>query len=235
MRALSPAEVLDSLHDRFRLLTGGARTAVRRQQTLRASVDWSHSLLTHAEAVLLRRLAVFSGGFDSPGGQSRCAAAATCSDSRSSTNWHCLSTSRLWRPKTPPNSTRYRLLETIRQYALEKLGESGEADAVRARASRLLHRSRSPTRPGGRADFGVESTQVEAELDNLRTAFAWSRDNGSIRALWKLASSLQPLWQARPPARGIVLVRRDPRTRHPRRATRCRPPSAPGRWPTTPS
>ena len=57
-------EILDSLHDRFRLLTGGARTAVRRQQTLRASVDWSHALLSEVERVLFRRLAVFLGGFD---------------------------------------------------------------------------------------------------------------------------------------------------------------------------
>ena len=64
VRALSLAEILDSLHDRFRLLTGGARTAVRRQQTLRASVDWSHALLTEPERVLFRRLAVFQGGFD---------------------------------------------------------------------------------------------------------------------------------------------------------------------------
>ncbi|MFZ0906328.1 MAG: adenylate/guanylate cyclase domain-containing protein, partial [Mycobacterium sp.] len=64
VRALSLAEILDSLHDRFRLLTGGARTAVRRQQTLRASVDWSHALLTEPERVLFRRLAVFLGGFD---------------------------------------------------------------------------------------------------------------------------------------------------------------------------
>jgi class 3 adenylate cyclase len=64
VRALSPPEILDSLHDRFRLLTGGARTAVRRQQTLRASVDWSHALLTEPERVLFRRLAVFMGGFD---------------------------------------------------------------------------------------------------------------------------------------------------------------------------
>ena len=64
VRALTLAEIVDSLHDRFRLLTGGARTAVRRQQTLRASVDWSHALLTEPERVLFRRLAVFMGGFD---------------------------------------------------------------------------------------------------------------------------------------------------------------------------
>ena len=70
VRALSLAEILDSLHDRFRLLTGGARTAVRRQQTLRASVDWSHALLTEPERVLFRRLAVFLGGFDLDAAQS---------------------------------------------------------------------------------------------------------------------------------------------------------------------
>ena len=64
VRALSLAEILDGLHDRFRLLTGGSRTAVRRQQTLRASVDWSHALLSEPERVLFRRLAVFLGGFD---------------------------------------------------------------------------------------------------------------------------------------------------------------------------
>ena len=64
VRALSLTEIVDSLHDRFRLLTGGSRTAVRRQQTLRASVDWSHALLTDTERILFRRLAVFLGGFD---------------------------------------------------------------------------------------------------------------------------------------------------------------------------
>ena len=64
VRVLSLIEIVDSLHDRFRLLTGGARTVVRRQQTLRASVDWSHALLTEPERVVFRRLAVFIGGFD---------------------------------------------------------------------------------------------------------------------------------------------------------------------------
>ncbi len=72
VRALSLTEILDSLHDRFRLLTGGARTAVRRQQTLRASVDWSHALLTEPERVLFRRLAVFLGGFDLDSAQNVC-------------------------------------------------------------------------------------------------------------------------------------------------------------------
>ena len=64
VRALSLRQIADSLNDRFRLLTGGARNVLRRQQTLRASVDWSHALLTEAERTLFRRLGVFMGGFD---------------------------------------------------------------------------------------------------------------------------------------------------------------------------
>ncbi|MCW2690792.1 MAG: putative ATPase [Mycobacterium sp.] len=72
MRALSLDEIVGGLHDRFCLLTGGARTAVRRQQTLRASVDWSHALLTEPERILFRRLAVFIGGFDLDAAQAVC-------------------------------------------------------------------------------------------------------------------------------------------------------------------
>ena len=77
VRALSLDEIVDGLHDRFRLLTGGSRGAVRRQQTLRASVDWSHALLTEPERVLFRRLAVFMGGFDIAAAQSVAAAATS--------------------------------------------------------------------------------------------------------------------------------------------------------------
>ena len=126
VRALSPSEILDSLHDRFRLLTGGARTAVRRQQTLRASVDWSHALLTEPERVLFRRLAAFLGGFDFDAAQ----AVAGGGDVE---RYQVLDQLTLLVDKSlvvaddSGERTRYRLLETVRQYALEKLGESGEA------------------------------------------------------------------------------------------------------------
>ena len=132
VRALSLAEILESLHDRFRLLTGGARTAVRRQQTLRASVDWSHALLTEPERVLFRGLAAFLGGFDFD-------AAQTVASGGEVERFQVLDLLTLLVDKSlvvaddTGGRTRYRLLETVRQYALEKLGESGEADAVRAR------------------------------------------------------------------------------------------------------
>ena len=138
VRALSLTEILDSLHDRFRLLTGGARTAVRRQQTLRASVDWSHALLTQPERVLFRRLAVFLGGFDLDAAQ----AVAGGGDVQ---RYQVLDQLTLLVDKSlvvaddSGQRTRYRLLETVRQYAQEKLGESGEADSRARTSPRLLH------------------------------------------------------------------------------------------------
>ncbi|HWY00571.1 MAG TPA: adenylate/guanylate cyclase domain-containing protein, partial [Mycobacterium sp.] len=132
VRTLSLTEIVDSLHDRFRILTGGSRIAVRRQQTLRASVDWSHALLTDTERVLFRRLAVFLGGFDLDAAQ-----AVTGADGvqryQVLDQLTLLVDKSLVVAKSAGGTTRYRLLETVRQYALEKLGESGEVDAVRSR------------------------------------------------------------------------------------------------------
>ncbi len=138
VRALSLDEIVGSLHDRFRLLTGGARTAVRRQQTLRASVDWSHALLTEPERILFRRLAAFMGGFDLDAAQ---AVAGTTEVERFQVldQLSLLVDKSLVVAENAVGRTRYRLLETVRQYALEKLGESGEADEVRGTAPRSLY------------------------------------------------------------------------------------------------
>ncbi|HME76545.1 MAG TPA: LuxR C-terminal-related transcriptional regulator [Mycobacterium sp.] len=196
VRALSLVEILDSLHDRFRLLTGGARTAVRRQQTLRASVDWSHALLTEPERVLFRRLAVFLGGFDLD-------AAQAVAGSGEVERYQVLDQLSLLVDKSlvvaddSGGRTRYRLLETVRQYAQEKLGESGEADAVRTR-HRDYYTSLAATvdAPAG-SDYEHRLDQAETEIDNLRAAFSWSRENSDTALALTLASSLQPLWQAR--------------------------------------
>ena len=196
VRALSLAEILDSLHDRFRLLTGGARTAVRRQQTLRASVDWSHALLTEPERVLFRRLAVFLGGFDLDAAQ----AVAGGGDVE---RYQVLDQLTLLVDKSlvvaddSGGRTRYRLLETVRQYALEKLGESGEADAVRARHRDYYTALAAVLDAPARTDYEQRIEQADIEIDNLRAAFGWSRENSDIELALALASSLQPLWQAR--------------------------------------
>ncbi|MGP0077406.1 helix-turn-helix transcriptional regulator [Mycobacterium sp.] len=196
VRALSLAEIVDSLHDRFRLLTGGARTAVRRQQTLRASVDWSHALLTQPERVLFRRLAVFLGGFDLDAAQA-VAGGGDVERFQVLDQLSLLVDKSLVVADDSGGRTRYRLLETVRQYALEKLSESGEADVVRAR-----HRDHYTAlaalldAPAG-TDYEQRLEQADIEIDDLRAAFGWSRENSAIELALALASSLQPLWLGR--------------------------------------
>ncbi len=196
VRALSLAEILDSLHDRFRLLTGGARTAVRRQQTLRASVDWSHALLTEPERVLFRRLAVFLGGFDLD-------AAQTVAGAGEVQRFQVLDQLTLLVDKSlvvaddTGGRTRYRLLETVRQYALEKLGESGEADAVRSRHRDYYTALAAVLDAPAGSDYEQRVERANIEIDNLRAAFGWSQENSDVELALALASSLQPLWLAR--------------------------------------
>ena len=149
VRALSLAEILDSLHDRFRLLTGGARTAVRRQQTLRASVDWSHALLTETERILFRRLAVFLGGFDLDAAQA-VAGGGEVERYQVLDQLSLLVDKSLVVADDSGGRTRYRLLETVRQYALEKLGRVRRSRRRAGASPRPLHGDGRPARRAGR-------------------------------------------------------------------------------------
>jgi predicted ATPase/class 3 adenylate cyclase/DNA-binding CsgD family transcriptional regulator len=196
VRAFSPAEIVAGLHDRFRLLTGGARTAVRRQQTLRASVDWSHALLTEPERTLFRRLAAFAGSFDLDAARA-VGAGDGLEDHQVLDQLALLVDKSLVAVEESQSATRYRLLETVRQYALEKLGESGEADTVRTR-----HRDHYTALAGlldtpGAGEHRHHLEQVDLDIDNLRAAFQWSRELSDTAAALQLASSLQPLWLSR--------------------------------------
>jgi predicted ATPase/class 3 adenylate cyclase/DNA-binding CsgD family transcriptional regulator len=196
VRTLSLAEIVDSLHDRFRILTGGSRIAVRRQQTLRASVDWSHALLTDTERVLFRRLAVFLGGFDLDAAQ-----AVTGADGVE--RYQVLDQLTLLVDKSlvvaenAGGTMRYRLLETVRQYALEKLGESGEADAVRSRHRDYYTSMAALLDAPARTDYERRLDQAEVEMDNLRSALGWNLETSDTEHALSLASSLQPLWMTR--------------------------------------
>src|SRR6185312_9274918 len=196
VRALSLDEIVGSLHDRFRLLTGGARTAVRRQQTLRASVDWSHALLTESERILFRRLAVFMGGFDLDAAQ---AVAGTTEVERFQVldQLSLLVDKSLVVAENTSGATRYRLLETVRQYALEKLGESGEADSIRARHRDYYTAMAARLDAPARDDYEQLIALADTNVDNLRAAFTWSYENDDIAKTLELASALQPLWLAR--------------------------------------
>jgi predicted ATPase/DNA-binding CsgD family transcriptional regulator len=195
VRALSPTEILDGLNDRFRLLTGGARTTVPRQQTLWASVDWSHALLAQPERALFRRLAVFVGGFDLQAAQA-VAGEEGLQRAQILDVLTLLVDKSLVLAEDTGTRTRYRLLETLRQYALEKLDESGEAPAVRTRHRDFYALVASAVDVPART--GLEQTLARAvvEIDNLRAAFAWSRERSEHEVALVLASSLQPLWLA---------------------------------------
>jgi predicted ATPase/DNA-binding CsgD family transcriptional regulator len=196
VRALSLTEIVNGLHDRFRLLTGGSRTAVRRQQTLYASVDWSHALLTETERILFRRLAVFMGGFDLD-------AAEAVGGGDDIERYQILDQLSLLVDKSlvvaenTSGRTRYRLLETVRQYALAKLSESGEADGIRVRHRDHYASMAALLDTPGRTDYEQRVEQAEVEMDNLRSAFGWSLENADIEHALELASSLQPLWLTR--------------------------------------
>jgi predicted ATPase/class 3 adenylate cyclase/DNA-binding CsgD family transcriptional regulator len=196
VRALSLTEILNGLHDRFRLLTGGARTVVRRQQTLRASVDWSHALLTQPERVLFRRLAVFWGGFDLDAARS-VAGHDQVERYQVMDQLSLLVDKSLVVANDSEGRTRYRLLETVRQYAQEKLGESGEADSVRARHRDYYTAMAAALDAPAGGDYEQRLEQVEVEIDNLRAAFGWSCENADTEPALGLVSSLQPLWITR--------------------------------------
>ena len=178
------------------MLTGGARTAVRRQQTLRASVDWSHALLTEPERVLFRRLAVFLGGFDLDAAQ---AVAGTSEVERYQVldQLTLLVDKSLVIAENTTGRTRYRLLETVRQYALEKLGESGEADDVRTRHRDHFASIAAALNLPAHPSYREHLQRADDDIDNLRAAFGWSLEAGDTENALRLASSLFPIWQDR--------------------------------------
>jgi DNA-binding CsgD family transcriptional regulator len=163
-------------------------------------VDWSHALLTEPERVLFRRLAAFLGGFDLD-------AAQTVAGGGDVQRYQVLDQLTLLVDKSlvvaddSRGRTRYRLLETVRQYALEKLGESGEADAVRSRHRDYYTALAAAVDAPAGTDYEQRLEQAEIEIDNLRAAFGWSCENSDTALALTLASSLQPLWQARGRAR----------------------------------
>ena len=196
-RALSIAEILDSLHDRFRLLTGGSRTAVRRQQTLRASVDWSHALLTEPERVLFRRLAVFMGGFDLDAAQAVGGGGGVQRHQVLDVLTLLVDKSLVAAEEEGGGRTRYRMLETVRQYGLEKLGESAEADAVRTRHQHHCTAMADEYESTTRLNHEHLHARAELNIDNLRSAFMWSRERGDTEGALRLTSALTPFWLAR--------------------------------------
>ena len=165
----------ERLHDRFRLLTTGNRGAPRRQQTLRAAIEWSHALLSPDEQLVLRRVGIFHGGFGL--GAAQQVAADPAHD-----EWAVLDTLGALVDKSlvivdagePP---RYRLLESTRAFALEQLADAGElSDTARRHAAALLAMAQNAEQQRWHRGNGRQMAVLLPEIDNLRAALAWSAD-----------------------------------------------------------
>jgi predicted ATPase/DNA-binding winged helix-turn-helix (wHTH) protein len=174
IRSLSVEQINARLDDRFRLLTEGTRTALPRQQTLRATLDWSYDLLVEQERVVLRRLAVFVGGFTLESASS-VASDPTIDEFAVTDLVSQLVLRSLVVADTNDAGARYRLLETTRAYALEKLAEAGETDLTQRRHAQYF-RDRFD-----RANYDWLRMREDdwnalypPELDNIRTALDWA-------------------------------------------------------------
>lgn len=161
-------EILQRLDKRFRLLTGGSRTALPRQKTLRALVDWSYDLLSDAERRTFRVLSVFTGGWT-------LAQVEGLSDSIDIDDLSSLVNKSLVIADTAGNTTRYHFLQTVREYAAERLVEGGEAEQARdwhLASFRAIAKEVSPHLGGPDQRHWLEAMHMD--LDNLRTALDWS-------------------------------------------------------------
>jgi tetratricopeptide (TPR) repeat protein len=196
VRALPVEEIAARLTDRFRLLAHGDRTALPRQQTLRAMIDWSYDLLTERERALLRRLAVFAGGFTLDAaetvGADGLVAEADVLDALTR-----LVEKSLVVPE--PDIGRYRLLETVRQYAHERVEEAGEGDGARGRHLRFyaaLAKEAEQKLQG--PEQGAWLARLDPERENLLTANAWcDHVEGGAQLGLEMAHSVELYWSYR--------------------------------------
>lgn len=199
IRVLPVEQLVAKLDDRFRLLTGGSRTALPRQQTLRAAMDWSYDLLSEPERALLRRLSVFAGGWTLDAAETICAGSGIESPDVLDLLTHLVDKS-LVVVEPPREEARYRLLETVRQFARDRLVESGETAEVRGRhrdwflalAERHLPRYEPYV-----SDPDVLE-RIDRDYENLRAALEWSAtEEAGAQAALRLASALAPFWHNR--------------------------------------
>ena len=196
VRALAVGQIDARLSDRFRLLTGGDRTALPRQQTLRACIDWSYDLLTEPERALLRRLAVFAGGWTLEAAEAVGAGGEVDTPEVLDLQTHLVAKSMV---EFDAESVRYRLLETVRQYALERLNECAEAGAARTRHLAFyvaLAEKAGPHLMG--PEQGPWRSRIDPERENLLSAHAWCDHAAGGAALGlRLVAAVQVYWEAR--------------------------------------
>jgi predicted ATPase/class 3 adenylate cyclase len=214
VKTLTVEQIATRLSERFRLLTGGSRIAPRRHQTLRALVDWSYDLLSEKERTLLRRISVFSGGCTLEAAEDICAdrtdrrageqddpgvrAVLDASEILDLISRLVDKSLIVVDQESNSQAVRYRMLETIRQYAVEKLLESGEGESMRARHLTFFVRlaQKAESRMHGTEQL-TWFERLETEHDNLGTALDWSLEEGSSEEGVRLAAAMRWFWYMR--------------------------------------
>jgi predicted ATPase len=197
VRSLALSDILSHLDRRFRLLTGGRRTALRRQQTLRGTIDWSYDLLEDPERVLLRRLAVFAGGFDLAAAESVGTGDPVDAFDIAGLIDRLVDKS-LVVADPSGSSSRFRLLEMIRDYMWDRLIDSGENEEVSRRHAEFFVAFAAAADSGLRGPDELNWTErIERELDNLRAAVSWAVDAGQADVALGIMASLATLFGTR--------------------------------------
>ncbi|HET9001167.1 MAG TPA: LuxR C-terminal-related transcriptional regulator, partial [bacterium] len=200
IRVLPVEQLVAKLDDRFRVLTGGSRTALPRQQTLRAAMDWSYDLLPERERLLLRRLSVFAGGWTLEAAETICAGGGIESPDVLDLLTKLVDKS-LVVVQPPRGEARYRLLETVRQYARDWLVESEETAEVRGRHRDWFLALVERTHEAGYEPVwhppGVLE-RLDRDHENLRAALGWSAtEKAGAEPGLRLAGALAPFWHNR--------------------------------------
>jgi predicted ATPase/serine/threonine protein kinase len=198
LKVLSPASMLTRLVSRLQLLTGGARDLPQRQQTLRAAMDWSHDLLSAAEQKLFRRLSVFVGGCTLEGAEAVCNTKSDLDLDLLDAMASLVDKSLVQQAEQTLSESRFVMLETIREYALDKLEASGEAALTkRAQAAYCLVLAEEVAAE----QSGVEGTEwlgrLTCEHDNFRAALEWLTETGDAQWGLRLGAALFRFWEMR--------------------------------------
>jgi predicted ATPase/DNA-binding CsgD family transcriptional regulator len=194
MKVLSVEQIASRLDDRFALLTGGGRTTLAHHGTLRATMQWSYDLLSEEEKTLFRRLCVFAGGFTLEAVETVCSGDGI-QESRVLELLASLVEKSLVIVTEQPGEARYGFLETVKQYALDRLEESGEAGLVRERhvlyylalAEKAEHELRGMQQ-------GVWLEWLDREYDNLRSALSWTLEGEHAELALRLGGALGEFW-----------------------------------------
>jgi predicted ATPase len=191
VRVLPVEQIAKRLDDRFRLLTGGSRTALEHHQTLRAAIDWSYNLLPLLEQVMFSRLSVFSGGWTLEAAESVCEGGSI--ETRDTLNLlEQLINKSLVIMEEIQGETRYYMLETIRQYANEKLVESDAQRGQHAACFLILAETIEPYLEKPEQASWLD--KLEREHNNLRAALRWAHEKGQVELGLRLASALCLFW-----------------------------------------